>query len=135
MSDPNFEDIDNAARDAEIEADFSPVPIGEVALDALMRGRRRRDIAADLGLTLVELKAALTEPVQLRVGEAPTPREAMVVLHAGLDDIVSRAYMGLDEVGPGDRAALLSVLVSVHALRARLIHSTVNNSRKDNASS
>lgn len=135
MSDLTYDEPDNTARDAEIDADFSPVPAGEVALVALMRGKRRRDVATDLGLTLAELKATLTEPVQLRVGEAPAPREAMVVLQAGLDDIVSRAYMGLDEVGPGDRAALLSVLVSVHTLRARLIHSTVTNSRKDTASS
>ena len=103
-----------------LDGDFVPVGPSATALELLVRGVSRRDIAEDFGVPLIEVNRLVADAVRQRSGEAGTSREAMAVLHAGLDDLQRRAYAEIER-DVETTAPLLEVLLGVHRLRAGLL--------------
>jgi predicted transcriptional regulator len=102
-----------------VDSDFSPTDPAAIALDMLVRGISRRDIAAELGVPLMTVHRYVADSVRQRGGEAGTAREAVAVVHATLDDIQRRAYAEIDR-DVETTAPLLDVLLGVQRLRAGL---------------
>ncbi len=106
----------------DIDRDFAPIDLADPILDLLIRGVGRREVAARLGVPLLEVHRYVADAVRNRAGESGTHREAVALLHLGLDDVTARAYAALDD-NPvaSDRAALLEVLLGTQRLRAGLL--------------
>lgn len=120
----------DAAFDGGLDDDFAPVDPAAYALERLVRGIGRRDIAAELGVSLPVVNQHVAQAVRQRSGESGTAREVRTTIHAGLDDITRRAYLELER----DRenvAPLLEVLLGVHRLRAGLIASATRQRSDD----
>lgn len=103
------------------EKDFT-VDLADPILALLMRGIGRRETAERLGVPLKDVHVYVADAVRKLGGEKGTPREARAMLHLGLDDVTSRAYLALDQATIAtDRAALLDVLLNALRLRAALL--------------
>jgi hypothetical protein len=103
-----------------VAGDFEPTAPSVLAIDLLVRGVSRRDIAAQLGVPLAIANNYVADGVRQRSGEAGTVREAFAVLQASLDDIQRRAYAEIDR-DVETTAPLLEVLLGVQRLRAGLL--------------
>jgi hypothetical protein len=107
----------------DFEADFRPADPARVVIDRLLRGMGRRVAAEELGTSLATVNQYVAQAVREWSAEGGTQREAVAMLHAGLDDITHLTYATLDR-DLETVAPLLDVLLGVHRLRAGLLAAT-----------
>jgi hypothetical protein len=106
--------------DTELDADFAQPTVGEVALSMLVRGTRRREVAAELGLTLAQLHGHVAQECRRAIGEAGSHTERLLLIDRVLDEITAKVFVTLDlETEPV--APLLAALIDVQRIRAALL--------------
>lgn len=109
--------------DDDLDADFAPVDPVDLVLTPLARGATRREVAAELGVSLAALNHRVVEAVTRRSGEAGTPREQNALLHVGLDELTRRVLAELER-DVETAAPLLDVWLGALRLRAGLLFQT-----------
>jgi hypothetical protein len=100
----------------------APPEPGAVAWRALVHGRYRRDIAAELGVKLGRVNELVRQETTRRIAAQPSPRERAVLIDSLLDTITEHAFATLDRgAAYSDPALMLRTLVEVAELRLRLL--------------
>jgi hypothetical protein len=104
----------------DVDDDFAPVDPVRAAIESLVRGASRRDIAESLDLSLPRVHQVVAQGVREHSGQSGTRREAFALIHIVLDDVVRRTHEALDR-DVENTAPLLEVLLGVQRLRAGLL--------------
>lgn len=113
---------------SDVDRDFEPLTTGEQIRRRLVRGEGRREIAADLGLSLVTVHSEVAALARAASGAAGNVGSRLYVIYECLADVQRRAVEALDYAR--DPAPLLAVLVDVLRLRAALLASERPPGRK-----